>query len=235
MAVTMKNMALIIAFFGVFSFILGIVAENKKIDAKSCYVFLYSHTVHMLSKYFILISLLCLLLFLSQPAQGQPHAVRDSVICKYPYDPTVALGFLSFISLIVSAAVGFYSLFVPYKGKSVPSGALFKSMSFVVFFQIAVWVSLLALGLMLWVTIAEHLHLANNVHHNMNATCPTAKTGLFGGAAFLALDASLFWLVSLMLADNARNDYLDDLEEDLKGEYGQVLATEYGTNGQGKV
>ncbi|KAK6911200.1 DESIGUAL/Modifying wall lignin-1/2 [Dillenia turbinata] len=199
MAVTIKNMALTIAFFGVLSFVLGIVAENKK------------------------------------PAQGQPHAVRGLVICKYPYDPTVALGFLSFISLIVSTAVGFYSLFVPYKGKSVPHRALFKSMSFVVFFQIAVWVSLLASGLTLWVTITEHLHLVNNVHRNVNTTCPTAKTGLFGGAAFLALDASLFWLVSLMLADNARSDYLDDQEEDLKGEYGQVLATEYGTHGQGKV
>ena len=58
----------------------------------------------------------------------------------------------------------------------------------------------------------------------MNYQCPTAKTGLFGGAAFLALDAALFWLVCQMLALNARADYLD--EDDNKGEYGQVYADE---------
>lgn len=58
----------------------------------------------------------------------------------------------------------------------------------------------------------------------MDYQCPTAKTGLFGGAAFLALDAALFWLVCQMLALNARADYLD--EDDGKGEYGQIYAAQ---------
>lgn len=89
--------------------------------------------------------------------------------------------------------------------------------------------------MLLWASITEHLHLSRNVHHNMDTGCPTAKTGLFGGAGFLALDASLFWLVCLMLADNARDDYFGGGEEDLKGDYGQVYETEFATNGQGKV
>lgn len=84
---------------------------------------------------------------------------------------------------------------------------------------------------MLWATITEGLHRTHNIHHNPDAECATAKTGLFGGAAFLALDAALFWLVCQMLTDNARADYLED--EDPKGTYGQVLATDYDANGAG--
>ncbi|RZC06277.1 hypothetical protein D0Y65_014024 [Glycine soja] len=68
----------------------------------------------------------------------------------------------------------------------------------------------LALTMLLWPTITEHLHLKRNVHHDLTYTCPTAKTGLLGGGAFLSLDSSLFWLVALMLADNAREDFLDE-------------------------
>jgi hypothetical protein len=64
------------------------------------------------------------------------------------------------------------------------------------------------------------------VHHDLTTTCPTAKTGLFGGAAFIALDATLFWLVCQMLTLNARADYFDE-GEDAKGHYGQVYGTEY--------
>lgn len=71
----------------------------------------------------------------------------------------------------------------------------------------------LALTLLLWPTITEQLHLSRNVHKNMETTCPTAKTGLLGGGAFVSLDSALFWLVALMLADNAREDYFDDLKE----------------------
>ena len=84
---------------------------------------------------------------------------------------------------------------------------------------------------MLWPTITEQLHLIRNVHHNLETTCPTAKTGLLGGGAFLSLDASLFWLVSLMLADNAREDYFDEVESGGKGERGDVLATDYEADG----
>lgn len=78
---------------------------------------------------------------------------------------------------------------------------------------------------MLWATITESLHRSHNIHHNLDAECPTAKTGLFGGAALLALDASLLWLICMMLANNARADYLED--DDPTGTYGQVVATEY--------
>ncbi|KAF8389514.1 hypothetical protein HHK36_026209 [Tetracentron sinense] len=197
MAISPVQMSLIVSAFGVLSFILGIVAENKK------------------------------------PAFGTPITGKGVVICKYPSDPTVVLGFLSVAFLAASAAVGFYSVFYPYKGKSVPHNALFRSTTLAVFFGVAMGVSAMGEVMLLWATITEHLHLTRNVHHNLSTGCPTAKTGLFGGAAFLALDAALFWLICQMLTLNARADYLE--EEDPKGEYGQVLAAEYGGSGQGKV
>ncbi|XVF23273.1 hypothetical protein REPUB_Repub13aG0022100 [Reevesia pubescens] len=83
--------------------------------------------------------------------------------------------------------------------------------------------SMLAAGMLSWVTITELLHLTNNVHEDDNTTCSTAKSGLFGGAAFLALNASLFWLICLMLADDVKTDYFEE-EEDSKA---QVCTTEY--------
>ncbi|KAM7459697.1 hypothetical protein LguiA_036691 [Lonicera macranthoides] len=58
-------------------------------------------------------------------------------------------------------------------------------------------------ALLLWPTITEQLRLSHNVHHNMETSCATAKTGLVGGDAFVSLDSARFWLVSFMLADNA--------------------------------
>ncbi|KAF5733048.1 hypothetical protein HS088_TW17G00583 [Tripterygium wilfordii] len=190
MAVSVKQMSLIVATLGVLSFIFGIIAENKK------------------------------------PTAGTPIPGKDVVICKYPSDPTVALGYLSFAFLIATTVSGWMSLVYPYKGKSVPQSALFQSTSFAVFFIIALLTSGLAAALLLWPTITEQLHLSHNVHHNLNTDCATAKTGLLGGGAFLSLDSALFWLVALMLADNAREDYFDE-GEDQKGQYGQVLATDY--------
>jgi hypothetical protein len=63
--------------------------------------------------------------------------VKNGVTCKFPADPTVALGYLSLVFLIASSVVGYLSLFYPYKGKSVPQGVLFKNISFTVFFNIA--------------------------------------------------------------------------------------------------
>ncbi|KAJ8548117.1 hypothetical protein K7X08_021353 [Anisodus acutangulus] len=74
----------------------------------------------------------------------------------------------------------------------------------------------LAAALLLWPTISEQLHITRTIHHNLQTDCPTAKTGLLGGGAFLSLDSVLFWLVALMLADNAREDYFQ--EADVKGE-----------------
>ncbi|PON72989.1 hypothetical protein PanWU01x14_061390 [Parasponia andersonii] len=190
MALSMKQFSLLVAFFGVLSFIFGVIAENKK------------------------------------PASGTPFPGIGVVICKYPSDPTVVLGYLSFAFFLVSTAFGLWSLFYPYKGKSVPQGALFRSSSFLVFFNIALFTSGLAAALLLWPTVTEQLHRLHNVHRNLKTDCPTSKTGLLGGGAFVSLDAALLWLVALMLADNAREDYFDDVD-DPKGEYGQVTTDEY--------
>ncbi|XP_059439745.1 uncharacterized protein LOC132175772 [Corylus avellana] len=72
-----------------------------------------------------------------KPAAGTPITGKGVVICKYPSDPTVVLGYLSVAFLIATTVAGFLSLFYPYKGKSVPQSALFRSASFVVFFNIA--------------------------------------------------------------------------------------------------
>lgn len=197
MAFRAAHISLLVAFFGVLSFIFGVVAENKK------------------------------------PASGTPIPGKDVVICKYPYDPTVGLGSASVVALFLSTCLGLISVFYPYKGKSVPREALFRSTTLGVFFAVAMGVSVLAEVMMMWASITEGLHIVRNVHHNLDTQCPTAKTGLFGGAAFLALDASLFWLICQMLTLNARADYLE--EEDPKGEYGQVLATEYDANVRGKA
>ncbi|CAB4266617.1 unnamed protein product [Prunus armeniaca] len=191
MGVTVKQMSLTVAFFGVLSFVFGVIAENKK------------------------------------PASGTPIPGKGVVYCKYPSDPSVVLGYLSFAFLLVSTVAGFLSLFYPYKGKSLPQAALFRSTSFVVFFNISLLTAGLAAALLLWPTITEQLHRSRNVHRNLETACPTAKTGLLGGGAFVSLDASLLWLVALMLADNAREDYFEETEKDVKGEYGQVSAVDY--------
>uniref|UniRef100_A0A2P2KU56 Uncharacterized protein n=1 Tax=Rhizophora mucronata TaxID=61149 RepID=A0A2P2KU56_RHIMU len=186
MAITVRQMAVIVATLGVLSFIFGIVAENKK------------------------------------PAMGTPIQGKDTVICKYPAAPTVPLGYLSFVFLIAATNAGYLSLFYPYKGKSIPHSALFRSTSFFMFFNIALFTGGLAAILLLWPTITEQLLLSRNVHHSLEYACPTARTGLLGGGALVSLDSALFWLVSLMLADNAQEDYFDDEKEDDKGAHGQV-------------
>ncbi|CAI0473699.1 unnamed protein product [Linum tenue] len=150
-----------------------------------------------------------------KPAAGTPITGKGVVICKYPADATVVLGFLSVAFLIASTVAGYFSLFYPYKGKSVPQSAMFRSTSFLIFFNIALFTGGLAAALLLWPTITEQLHLSRNVHHNMETACPTAKTGLLGGGAFVSLDSALFWLVALMLAANVREDYFDEVESKL--------------------
>ncbi|KAJ6845713.1 uncharacterized protein M6B38_286345 [Iris pallida] len=167
-----------------------------------------------------------------KPPFGTPIQGKGVVICKFPSDPTVALGALSVVALLLSAISGWFAVFFPYQGKSVPKEALFRSTALTVFFIIAVSVTVLAEGMMMWATITEGLHRSRNVHQDLTTQCPTAKTGLFGGAAFLALDASLFWLVCQMLTLNARADYLEE-DDDPKGAYGQVLATDFDANGAG--
>lgn len=181
MAITIKQMSLIVGTLGTLSFICGVIAENKK------------------------------------PPSGTPIPSKGGVICKYPSDPSVVLGYLSTAFLVASIVAGYLSLFYPYKGKSVPHSVFFQSTSFTVFFNIAVFTGGLAATLLLWPTITEQIHLSRKVHSNPEAQCLTAKTGLLGGGAFVSLDSSLFWLVALMLADNAREDYFEELESSHKG------------------
>ncbi|XP_039135666.1 uncharacterized protein LOC120273086 [Dioscorea cayenensis subsp. rotundata] len=168
-----------------------------------------------------------------KPPFGTPIPGKGVIVCSYPSDPTIALGILSVVCLFVSTAIGFVSVFYPYKGKPIEKKVLFQNTTLLVFFIIAMAVFALAEGMMMWATITEGLHLSRKVHHDLQTKCPTAKTGLFGGAAFLALDAALFWLVCQMLTQNVRADHFE--EDDPKGDYGQVLATDYDTNGLGQA
>uniref|UniRef100_A0A0C9S962 TSA: Wollemia nobilis Ref_Wollemi_Transcript_9076_1182 transcribed RNA sequence n=1 Tax=Wollemia nobilis TaxID=56998 RepID=A0A0C9S962_9CONI len=161
-----------------------------------------------------------------KPASGTAMQGKGIVICKFPYDPSIVLGSFAIVCSLLSSIFGVVAVIYPYKGKSVPAYALQRTTSLVVFFAIAMAVSLVGMAFMMWATITEGLHRKHNVHHDVTYTCPTAKTGLFGGASFLCLDAALFWLICQMLTLNARADYEEE-EEDLKGQYGQVTATDY--------
>ncbi|XP_022932527.1 uncharacterized protein LOC111439026 [Cucurbita moschata] len=155
-------------------------------------------------------------------ASGTPILGKGIVICQYPADPTVALGYLSLAFLLASLIAGYFSLIYPYQRKSVPRGAFFKSTSFSIFFNIALFTTGLAITLLVWPTVTNQIYLTRNVHHNLETACPTAMTGLLGGSAFLYLDSSLFWLVALMFAENAQEDYFDEIEEN--GDSAEVLA-----------
>ncbi|KAI3453944.1 hypothetical protein Pfo_010607 [Paulownia fortunei] len=122
--------------------------------------------------------------------------------------------------LSISAFAGCFSLFYPYKGKSIPQAAFFQNTGFLVFFNVACATTVLAAAMLLWPTITEQLHHIRNIHHNLETVCPTAKTGLLGGAAFLFLDSCLFWLVALLLADNARGDYFEESDGKAAASYG---------------
>ncbi|KAK6122218.1 hypothetical protein DH2020_044046 [Rehmannia glutinosa] len=134
-----------------------------------------------------------------KPAAGTPITGKGVVICKYPSDPSVVLGYLSTAFLVVCTFAGWYSLFYPYQGKSIPQAALFQNKSFLVFFNVAVVTTGLAATLLLWSTIQEQLHHVRNIHPDLETKCPIAKTGILGGEAFVSLDSCLFWLVALML------------------------------------
>ncbi|ONK67813.1 uncharacterized protein A4U43_C05F4050 [Asparagus officinalis] len=71
------------------------------------------------------------------PAEGTAIEGKGVIICKYPNDPTVALGSLSVVSLLISAFLGVVSVFFPYKGQSVPKRELFRNTALAIFFAIA--------------------------------------------------------------------------------------------------
>lgn len=77
----------------------------------------------------------------------------------------------------------------------------------------------LAATMLLWPVIQEQIHRSGKVHPDADYACPTAKTGIIGGGAFLSLDSCLFWLVALMLADNVREDHFDDGKGERNADY----------------
>lgn len=158
-----------------------------------------------------------------KPGSGTGTTIGDLTYCSYPSDPSIGLGAASIVFLFVSSVLGAVSIFYPYGKKAIPAAALAKSKMLVVFGIITIVLFFVAEALLMWATILESLHRINNVH-KLNH-CPTAKTGLLGGAAFLALDTTLFWLICQMLTMNAREDHFD--YEDEKGSYGHVLAADY--------
>ncbi|KAJ0978434.1 hypothetical protein J5N97_013908 [Dioscorea zingiberensis] len=89
-----------------------------------------------------------------KPAAGTPIQGKDVIICKYPSDPTIALGILSIFSLLISTGIGFTSVFFPYKGKAIKKSILFQNMTLLVFFIVALVVFVLAEGMM-WATITK--------------------------------------------------------------------------------
>lgn len=177
---------------GILSFIFAVIAENKKPDDPTV-------------------------------APGLLYnLVTNESTCHYPSDPTLPLGILSVIFLFISAIMSLAAFYYPYNGKTVSRAILWRSTSLVVFTVMSLVIFLVAEALLLWALILEFHHRHENVHSGQLVECPSAKSGLFGGAGFLALDATLFFLISLMLTTNARSDYLDVDEEDNKGSYGEV-------------
>eukprot|EP00249_Psilotum_nudum_P024745 c29285_g1_i1 orf=368-976(+) len=164
-----------------------------------------------------------------KPAQGMPIPLGSKTTCHYPSDPSVILGSLSIVLLFFSSVVGIASIFFPYGKKAVPWAALGRSGLLVTFIVLSFILFFTAEGLLMWVTISEASYHVNNVHLG-TSDCPTAKTGLMGGAAFLALDTTLFWLVCQMLTMNAREDYLL-FDQDEKGSYGEVVTADYTSAG----
>ncbi|KAH7290855.1 hypothetical protein KP509_30G066600 [Ceratopteris richardii] len=171
-----------ISITGLLSFILGIIAENKK------------------------------------PASGFSTKQGDLTYCVYPADPYIPLGALSAVLLAVTSVFGVVSIFFSYNRKAVPLAALVKSKLLVAFAIISGILFFVSEGLILWSIITENSHRQHRIH--LASDCPTAKTGLMGGAAFLALDTMLFWLICQMLTMNARADFLDFDEEDEKNTHG---------------
>lgn len=74
---------------------------------------------------------------LIQPSYGTAIIGKGVVICRFPSDPTITLGSFSVAMLFLAVIVGHVAIYFPYKGKSVPQHALFRSTPLVAFFIIA--------------------------------------------------------------------------------------------------
>ncbi|KAL3677215.1 hypothetical protein R1sor_027163 [Riccia sorocarpa] len=170
-----------------------------------------------------------------KPTDDQTEQIFASGVtnCKYPDDPTIVLGILAVIFLFVSAILATVSFYYPFDKKRVSKSILWRSKSLVIFTILSYAIFMVAEALLLWALLVESDHRSNTTHLGQIHACPTAKAGLFGGAGFLALDATLFFLITLMLTVNSRADYLE-VETDDQGSYSQVT-TPYpvGVNHQG--
>ncbi|KAF8703807.1 hypothetical protein HU200_031899 [Digitaria exilis] len=155
----------------------------------------------------VLSFLLAVLAEINKPPYGTPIQGQDVVVCRFPRDPSVALGALA---AACSAALGALAVFFPYGGRHIPREVLFAHTPLYVFFHVAVGVTVAGAGTTVLATASEAMLHARNVHREPGHACPTAETGVLGGAAFLNLDAMLFWIVCLMLVCNVREDYFDD-------------------------
>lgn len=142
--------------------------------------------------------------------------------------PSVAIGALSAVALVHTVIVGHAAVYFPYRGKSISSRFLLQSTSLRVFFVIAsssndntllfsaptavdplfcvfndallrVGRRVVFVAALLWATEGLHRHRSRNVHREAEYR-----------AAFLALDAALFWLVCQMLTINATSDFMEE-------------------------
>lgn len=72
-----------------------------------------------------------------QPPAGEAITGRGVLICKYPNDPSIVLGYISFAFVAASTVAGYYSLFYPYKEKSIPQAEFFSNCWCSSFFNVA--------------------------------------------------------------------------------------------------
>ncbi|KAF4377244.1 hypothetical protein F8388_012345 [Cannabis sativa] len=172
MAFTATQMSLVVSSFGLVSFILGIVAENKKAQS------------------------------------GTPVHKKGSVICIYPSDPSIALGYLSFIFLLQQQQLAITQSFIHTKENFFHNQSSLGA-NIYAFFNIALLTGGLGAAFTLWPTIEEQNFHKHKAYPITTEKCPTPKIGLLGGGALLSLDSTLLWLVALMLAINVREDFIE--------------------------
>ncbi|XP_057431295.1 uncharacterized protein LOC130724139 [Lotus japonicus] len=139
-----------------------------------------------------------------------PILLYDGIVtCMCP-PVSVVFAYLSVAFLIAFTKFGYISVFYPYKGKSVPHSEMFKHSTFTTFFHIAFFSSGVASYVLLRSTLitgGELAHLTINIHNGPIYECPTAKIDILEVGAVLSLLSSMLWLVALMLAGNAREEF----------------------------
>ncbi|KAJ3688175.1 hypothetical protein LUZ61_017339 [Rhynchospora tenuis] len=147
---------------------------------------------------------------LVQAPAGTIVSENGVVTCSYPKDHIVLLGALSIVALFAAVGFSLASLFARYKGNAVNLNLLLKCSKLKAFFGIAWLVSFVALALTLWPMVSENHLLNHNIYHTTDAACPTAKTGMIGGAGMISFCASSMWFIVFMLSQNRKTDIYDE-------------------------